>query len=143
MSKGKVYISNYPDNPPEWYWISGLHDACIIGTESFEFPFDYNFLSRLPSEKRLAKDIKIPPDGLLGCRADFYCKTVINRRQMFFDAVLQRQNTCLPWAESGCYYICGNLLLCRQKLCKTEIYSAFSVNTLQIPPSRLLCRRSV
>lgn len=42
MSKGKVYISNYPDNPPEWYWISGLHDACIIGTESFEFPFDYN-----------------------------------------------------------------------------------------------------
>ena len=38
MSKGKVYVSNYPDNPPEWYWISGLHDACIIGTESFEFP---------------------------------------------------------------------------------------------------------
>ena len=24
------------------YWISGLHDACIIGTESFKFPFDYN-----------------------------------------------------------------------------------------------------
>ena len=42
MAKGKEYISNYPDNPPEWYWISGLHDACIIGTESFEFPFDYN-----------------------------------------------------------------------------------------------------
>ena len=42
MSKGKVYLSNYPDNPPDWYWISGLHDACIIGTESFEFPFDYN-----------------------------------------------------------------------------------------------------
>ena len=42
ISKGKVYISNYPDNPPEWYWISGLHDSCIIGTESFEFPFDYN-----------------------------------------------------------------------------------------------------
>ena len=42
MSKGKVYLSNYPDNLPEWYWISGLHDACIIGTESFEFPFDYN-----------------------------------------------------------------------------------------------------
>ena len=38
MAKGKVYISNYP----EWYWISGLHDACIIGTESFEFPFDYH-----------------------------------------------------------------------------------------------------
>ena len=42
MAKGKEYISNYPDNPPQWYWISGLHDACIIGTESFEFPFDYH-----------------------------------------------------------------------------------------------------
>ena len=70
MSKGKVYISNYPDNPPEWYWISGLHDACIIGTESFEFPFDYNFLSRLPSEKRLAKDIKIYPQITKNVRVD-------------------------------------------------------------------------
>ena len=42
MSKSNVYISNYPDNPPDWYWIRGLHDACIIGTESFTFPFDYN-----------------------------------------------------------------------------------------------------
>ena len=42
MSKGKVYISNYPDNTPQWYWIDGLHDACIIGVELFEFPFDYN-----------------------------------------------------------------------------------------------------
>ena len=42
MSKGKVYISNYPDNPPQWYWIGGLHDACIIGVELFEFPFDYH-----------------------------------------------------------------------------------------------------
>lgn len=42
MGKGKTYISSHPDNPPEWYWISGLHDACIVGVESFEFPFDYN-----------------------------------------------------------------------------------------------------
>ena len=42
MAKGKEYISNYPDNPPQWYWVSGLHDACIIGVESFEFPFDYH-----------------------------------------------------------------------------------------------------
>ena len=42
MAKGKAYTSNYPDNPPEWYWVSGLHDACIVGVESFEFPFDYN-----------------------------------------------------------------------------------------------------
>ncbi len=42
MSKGKIYISTHPDNPPKWYWVSGLHDACIVGVESFEFPFDYN-----------------------------------------------------------------------------------------------------
>ena len=42
MPKGKVYISDYPDDPPKWYWKSGLHDACIMGVESFEFPFDYN-----------------------------------------------------------------------------------------------------
>ena len=42
MAKSKVYISNYPDNPPQWYWIGGLHDACIIGVELFEFPFDYH-----------------------------------------------------------------------------------------------------
>lgn len=42
MSKNKVYISNYPDNPPEWYWVNGLHDAYIISVETFEFPFDYH-----------------------------------------------------------------------------------------------------
>lgn len=42
MAKGRVYISSHPDNPPEWYWVSGLHDACIVGVETFEFPFDYN-----------------------------------------------------------------------------------------------------
>ena len=42
MTKGKVYIPNNLDNSPEWYWVSGLHDACIIGVELFEFPFDYN-----------------------------------------------------------------------------------------------------
>ena len=42
MSRGNVYISSYPDNPPEGYWVSGLHDACITCVETFEFPFDYN-----------------------------------------------------------------------------------------------------
>ncbi|MBQ8769196.1 MAG: hypothetical protein IJZ15_06105 [Oscillospiraceae bacterium] len=42
MAKGNVYMSSYPDNPPDWYWVSGLHDACIVGVETFEFPFDYN-----------------------------------------------------------------------------------------------------
>ena len=39
---GKVYTSGYPENPPEWYWINGLHDACIIGVETIENSFDYD-----------------------------------------------------------------------------------------------------
>lgn len=42
MDCGNVYYSNYPENPPSWYWIHRLHDACIVRVESFEFPFDYN-----------------------------------------------------------------------------------------------------
>ena len=42
MSKSREYMSHHPDNPPEWYWINGLHDAGIMSVEAFEFPFDYN-----------------------------------------------------------------------------------------------------
>ena len=38
----KTYSTQYPDNPPDWYWINGLHDASIVAVESFDFPFDYN-----------------------------------------------------------------------------------------------------
>ena len=38
----KKHSTPPPDNPPEWYWINGLHDAGIMGVEAFEFPFDYN-----------------------------------------------------------------------------------------------------
>ncbi len=49
MAKGRIYTSNYPETPPEWYWVSGLHDAGIVGVETIEFPFDYNKFIR---EKR-------------------------------------------------------------------------------------------
>ncbi len=42
MAKDRIFYTEYPDNPPEWYWESGLHDACIIGVETYEFPFDYD-----------------------------------------------------------------------------------------------------
>lgn len=42
MRRKNVYTSNYPSNTPDWYWRNGLHDACIIGVDAFEFPFDYN-----------------------------------------------------------------------------------------------------
>lgn len=45
MTKGKIYTSEYPKKPPDWYWINGLHDACIVNVEYFEFPFDYNKFS--------------------------------------------------------------------------------------------------
>ena len=42
MAKIREYMSHSPKDPPEWYWANGLHDACIIAVEAFEFPFDYN-----------------------------------------------------------------------------------------------------
>ncbi len=66
MSKGKVYRSSYPENPPEWYWTSGLHDACIIGTESFEFPFDYNkFVGEKNKFNRNLMTLKINSKGAM------------------------------------------------------------------------------
>lgn len=73
MSKGKVYISNYPDNPPEWYWISGLHDACIIGTESFDFPFDYNkFVGEKNIYNRNLITLRINANGALVDHGKYY-----------------------------------------------------------------------
>lgn len=38
----RTFYTEYPENPPAWYWEKGLHDACIVGVETYEFPFDYN-----------------------------------------------------------------------------------------------------
>ena len=42
MAKHREYKSRHPENPPNWYWINGLHDAGIVEVETFDFPFDYN-----------------------------------------------------------------------------------------------------
>lgn len=66
MVKDRIYISNHPDNPPEWYWISGLHDACIVGVEIFEFPFDYNkFVGEKNKYNRNLMTLKINAKGAL------------------------------------------------------------------------------
>ena len=66
MSKGRIYISSHPDNPPEWYWVSGLHDACIVGVETFEFPFSYNkFVGEKNKYNRNLFAIKINAKGAL------------------------------------------------------------------------------
>ena len=45
MAKRTVQ-THYPENPPDWYWVKGLHDAHITLAEAFEFPFDYNRFTR-------------------------------------------------------------------------------------------------
>ena len=66
MSKGRIYISSHPDNPPEWYWVSGLHDACIESVEYFEFPFDYNkFVGEKNKYNRNLFAVKINAKGAL------------------------------------------------------------------------------
>ena len=66
MSKGRIYSSSHPDNPPEWYWVSGLHDACIVGVETFEFPFDYNkFAGEKNKYNRNLFAVKINAKGAL------------------------------------------------------------------------------
>ncbi|MBQ3490616.1 MAG: hypothetical protein IJA86_08505 [Clostridia bacterium] len=63
---GKIYTSAYPDCPPEWYWTSGLHDACIEGVEAFEFPFDYGqFTKNKYKYQRNLLVLKINANGAL------------------------------------------------------------------------------
>ncbi len=66
MPKGNVYISKYPDNPPNWYWVSGLHDACIVSVETFELPFDYNrFVGKKNKYDRNLMSLKINANGAM------------------------------------------------------------------------------
>ena len=66
MQKGKVYTSSHPSNPPEWYWVRGLHDACIVGVETFAFPFDYNkFIREKNKYNRNLLTLRINAKGAL------------------------------------------------------------------------------
>ena len=66
MAKGKIHTSHYPENPPEWYWTNGLHDACITSVEAFEFPFDYNrYISEKSQYNRNLFVLKMDSEGAL------------------------------------------------------------------------------
>ncbi len=66
MAKSRENTSHYPENPPEWYWANGLHDAGIIGVETFEFPFDYNkFVGEKSKYNRNLLVLKINAQGAL------------------------------------------------------------------------------
>ena len=62
----KIYSTSYPENPPEWQWTKGLHDAGIIEVESFEFPFDYNkFVGQKSKYNRNLLKLKIDSKGAI------------------------------------------------------------------------------
>ena len=62
MAQSREYASHYPD----WYWTTGLHDAGIVGVESFEFPFDYNkFIGEKSKYNRNLLVLKINAKGAL------------------------------------------------------------------------------
>ena len=62
MAKSREYASHYPD----WYWATGLHDAGIVGVESFEFPFDYNkFVGQKSKYNRNLLKLKIDSKGAI------------------------------------------------------------------------------
>lgn len=63
---GKVYTSSCPDNPPEWYWVDGLHDACITCVQTVEFSFDYDsFVKENNKFTRNQMTLQIDAEGAL------------------------------------------------------------------------------
>ncbi|MBQ3549484.1 MAG: hypothetical protein IJA41_00770 [Clostridia bacterium] len=53
-------------NLSEWYWVGGLHDACIVGVETYEFPFNYNkFIGKKNKFDRNLLILKINSKGAI------------------------------------------------------------------------------
>ncbi len=66
MARRRVYQTSYPEPPPAWYWERGLHDACIIGVEAYEFPFDYDkFVGEKSKYNRNLLTLKIDAKGAM------------------------------------------------------------------------------
>ena len=66
MKKINVHASTFPPDPPSWYWVRGLHDACITSVEAMEFPFDYSrFVTEKENYNRNLFTLKIDAKGAL------------------------------------------------------------------------------
>lgn len=66
MEKDRIFYTEYPENPPEWYWESGLHDASIIGVDTYEFPFDYDkYTAKKNKYDRNVLSLRIDAKGAL------------------------------------------------------------------------------
>lgn len=110
MTKGRIYTSSYPEKPPEWYWISGMHDACIVGVESFEFPFDYNkFIGEKSKYNRNLMTLRINSKGAI------YDNTVKEIR-IFNYKILTDDLFCSVW-----------LLFRRKRPCRMQVLFLWSL----------------
>ena len=110
MKKGKIYTSHAPENPPEWYWKSGLHDARIIKVEALEFPIDYSKMGRgREKQYRNMLSFKIDSSNALFDRdvkeIRFYNYTIISKEISFDDmnAIWWMSDTLIN--ESGKYFL--------------------------------------
>ena len=66
MAKGKAFNSKHTSIQPEWYWKTGLHDACITQVDRFEFPYDYCTYSGMKNKNdRNLLRLKIDAKGAL------------------------------------------------------------------------------
>lgn len=66
MSKDTNCHSYQSNNPPDWYWANGLHDACIIDVDTFDFPYDYNkYLVKKGNSDRNILTLKIDASNAL------------------------------------------------------------------------------
>ena len=66
MEKDRIFYTEYPENPPDWYWNNGLHDASIIGVDTYEFPFDYDkYTAKKNKYDRNVLSLKIDAKGAL------------------------------------------------------------------------------
>ena len=66
MGKHRNFYTEHPENPPDWYWESGLHDASIIGVDAYEFPFDYDkYTAKKNKYDRNVLSLRIDAKGAL------------------------------------------------------------------------------
>ena len=102
MAKGREFYTEYPENPPDWYWEAGLHDACIVGVEVYEFPFDYNkYIAEKSKYDRNMLSLKIDAKGAL---YDFRVKEI-----RFFNYKMLSESVDLIGIEPSEKTRCGGL----------------------------------
>lgn len=109
------YASQYSENPPEWYWASGLHDAAITKAESFEFPFDYDkFDGQKSTYDRRALKLTIDSKGVM---YDTTVKEVYFYNYKILTPDISLENRKNIWWLSDRLSECGRSFVLKIDLC--------------------------